>query len=139
MLQQTQAALRRRIHRVMFDKEVAESRKAAEKALHDSLSLNPTTKRGNAGKQPKQPKEPGQPKAEPSGGDADLKGKLSHANRQLQAMAAQVREAGKTPVFVKKPDKGGAKGNKGNRSRSPSPSPKNSNAGSDKTKNAGQP
>ena len=48
---QTQAALRRRIDRVLYEKEVAESRKAAEKALHEQLSLHPSTKRGIPGKQ----------------------------------------------------------------------------------------
>ena len=126
MHSRTQAALRRRIDRVLFDKEVADSRKAAEKAMHESLSLNPTPKRGNAGKQPKEPKKPGQPKAELSGGDAAFKEQLAHEQRQKQALAAQVRDLGGKPVFVPKP---GKTGTKGDRSRSP---PK-SDAGSGKS------
>ena len=63
--------------------------------------------------------------------------KLSHAHRQLQAMAAQVREAGLSPIFVKNP-KGGTKGNKNNRSRSPGNSSKTSDAGSVKSENSGR-
>ena len=139
MHQQTQADLRRRVDRVMRSKEIAESRKAAERALNDALSLGPAPKqpRGHAGKKGDAP----QPKTEPKtakdaksssdavrGGDTDMQVKLSHAHRQLQAMAAQVREQGGTPIFVKNP-KGNSKGKK-DRSRSPGGSSKDSDAGS---------
>ena len=125
---QTQAALRRRIDRVLYEKEVAESRKAAEKALHEQLSLHPSTKRGTPGKQQepkKEPKKPAKPKAtdaEASQGSEDpkIKEALSHSNRQLQAMAAQVEALGQVPIFVKKLSKGYGNGSSGSSSSSSS-------------------
>ena len=46
----TQAALRRRIDKMLYIKEVEESRQAAEKALRDELSLKTSAKKGAAGK-----------------------------------------------------------------------------------------
>ena len=40
-----------------------------------------------------------------------LKERLSHSNRQLQAMALQVKALGAVPVFVKRPESGHEKGN----------------------------
>ena len=47
---QTQAALRRRIDKMLYMKEVEEARRAAEKALQDELSLKTFAKKGAAGK-----------------------------------------------------------------------------------------
>ena len=137
MRQQTQSDLRRRIDRVLRTKEIAESRKTHERSLNDALSLGPAPKqpRGHAGK-----KGDGQPKTEPKtakdaksssnavdGGNTDLHAKLSHKDRQIQALAAQIQEHGGAPIFVNNL-KGSSKGKKG-RSRSPG-SAKDSDAGS---------
>ncbi len=128
MHQQTQADLRRRVDRVMRSKEIAESRKAAERALNDALSLGPAPlqPRGHAGKKGDAP----QPKTEPKtakdaksssnavdGGSADMQSKLSHSQRQIQALAAQIKESGGTPIFVKNPE--GNSKDKKERSRGP--------------------
>ena len=120
--------MRRRVDRVLYEKEVAESRKAAGKALHEQLSLHASTKRGTPGKQQepkKEPKKSAKPKAtdaEASRGSEDpkLKEALSHSNRQLQAMAAQVKALGQVPIFVKKLSKGKGKGSSGSSSSSSS-------------------
>ena len=143
MHQQTQSDPRRRVDRILKTQEIAESRKAHERPLNDALSLGPAPKqpRGHAGK-----KWDGQPKTEPKtakdaksssnavdGGNTDLHAKLSHKDRQIQALAAQIEESGGTPIFVKNP-KGSSKGKKG-RSRSPG-SAKDSDAGSVSSKSS---
>ena len=63
-----------------------------------------------------------------------MQSKLSHSQRQIQALAAQIKESGGTPTFVKNL-KGNSKGKKG-RSRSPGGSSKDSDASSVASKNS---
>ena len=96
---QTQAALRQRIDRMLYDKEVQESRRASEKALHEQLTLQAPSKKGAPGKTSEPKPEPKKNAKKPAkdaesasqGSDPRLKEALSHSSRQLQAMASQVK------------------------------------------------
>ncbi len=119
--QQTQSELRRRIDKVLRKKEANDSRKAHEKYLNDLLSLGgPPQKqpRGQAGKEQKDgTKTDGKKSAtknakDASGGgnggkvDDKVKEQLSHKDRQLSGLAAQLRSLGASPNFLKKSEKG---------------------------------
>ena len=103
-------------------KEANESRKAHEKYKHDLLSLGgPPQKhpRGQAGNEqtdgtkPESKKSTTKNNKDASGGgsggnkvDDKVKEQLSHKDRQLGGLAAQLRSLGATPNFLKKSEKG---------------------------------
>ena len=100
---------------MLYIKEVEESRRAAEKALQDELSLKTSAKKRAAGKgqdpkrdSKKKANKPAKDAESASDSDSRFKERLSHSNRQLQAMASQVRALGAVPVFVKRPGSAGS-------------------------------
>ena len=125
---QTQPDLRRRIDKVLRKKEVSESRKAHGKKPE---------------KQPKEATTKDDKGASGGGAGGDVsdkvKAQLSHKDRQLSGLAAQVKSLGGTPVFIQAPKgKGNSKGKK-SRSRSSRDSGKKSDAGnSDSSSSSGK-
>ena len=104
---QGQPALRRRIDRMIYQKDVEESKRQAEKALTEELTLKPSARKGAPAKEQKGKKATTHDaESNASGEGSRTKEQLAHSNRQLQAMAKQVRALGATPVFVKRPNQG---------------------------------
>ena len=134
---QTQANLRRRIDKMIYMRELEESKKQAEKALAEELSLKSFARKGAPAKQQQNSKSSNAHDTESSvsGADTRVKEQLSHGNRQLQAMANQVRALGALPLFVKRPNQGSNE--KGNNSGKSSSS-KSSSSSSDKSSSRGR-
>ena len=111
-------------------KELEESKRQAEKALAEELSLKSFARKGAPAKEQKSKNPKAQDaQSSASGADSRVKEQLSHSNRQLQAMANQVRALGATPVFVKRPNQG----NNSDKGSSSSKSSRSSNESSDKS------
>ena len=81
------------------------SNKEAGKALAEELSFTSFARKGAPAKQ-KQNSKAQDTESGASGADTRVKEQLSHSNRQLQAMANQVRALGAVPLFVKRTNQG---------------------------------
>ena len=73
---------------MIYMKELEESKRQAEKALAEELSLKSFARKGAPAKEQKTKNPKAQDaQSSASGADSRVKEQLSHSNRQLQAMA----------------------------------------------------